>query len=224
MRNAVCVAGITALLLLPGISLGDSPWVRTTGHGHGKHHYSEHEDHAQGGPPPWAPAHGYRRKHDNDRYSEHERGEEHHVAYDPDRDFGIGQGTCRREAIGALLGGTFGAIVGSKVSSHDDKQLGIVTGAIIGVLVGRSIGRSMDEADQACTGQVLERAADRQSIAWNNPDTGVRYQVTPTDTYQRDGRYCREYVTNATIEGSRQTLHGTACRNADGSWQMGNHS
>jgi len=218
MRNSVYVAAVSALLMLPGISLGNPPWERTIGHSHGKHHYSEHDNKARGGTPPWAPAHGYRRKHQHN--------EDHHVAYDPDiYDFGIGQGTCRREAIGAILGGAVGAIVGSKVSSHDDKPLGIVTGAIIGVLVGRNIGRGMDEADQACTGQILERAADRHSVAWSNPDTGVQYKVTPTDTFQqRDGRYCREYVADASIEGTRQTIHGSACRNADGSWQMSNHS
>ncbi|MEJ2567169.1 MAG: RT0821/Lpp0805 family surface protein [Gammaproteobacteria bacterium] len=224
MRNAVFAASIAALIMMPGITLGDPPWAHD-GYGHGRHHYSEHDDQARGGPPPWAPAHGYRRKHDGDRYSAHERDEEHRVAHETDLDdFGISQGTCHREAVGAILGGTVGAIIGSKLSSHDDKPLGAVTGAVIGILVGRSIGHSMDDADQACTGQVLERAADRQSVAWVNPDTGVKYQVTPTDTYQRDGRYCREYITHATIEGARRTIHGTACRNADGSWQTNSNS
>jgi surface antigen len=225
MRKTVFAAGFTALMMmLPGITLGDPPWAHNE-QSHGRHHHTEHDGQAQGGPPPWAPAHGYRRMHDGDRYSEHERDEEHRVAYETDLDdYGISQGTCHREAIGAILGGTVGAIIGSKVGSREDKQLGVVTGAVIGILVGRSIGRSMDDADQACTGQILERAADRHSVAWANLTTGVRYKVTPTDTYQRDGHYCRKYVTYATIDGVRQTIHSSACRNANGSWQTSTHS
>lgn len=228
MRNVVLAAGIAALLILPGLSLADPPWGDNPGHGHGKHYDSDYGDRSEGGPPPWAPAHGYRRKHgeDHDHYRgddrEYDRGDDRYRRAD-DRyptDFGIPIGTCSREAVGAILGGAVGAAVGSRVGAHEDRQLATVTGAVIGVLVGRSIGRSMDDADQACTGQVLERASDRQSVMWRNPDTRVQYQVTPTRTYQRDGRYCREYTTNATVGGSRQTLYGTACRNADGSWQM----
>jgi surface antigen len=36
-----------------------------------------------------------------------------------------------------------------------------------------------------------------------------------------DGRYCREYQTVATVGGRRQQAYGTACRQPDGSWQMG---
>lgn len=41
------------------------------------------------------------------------------------------------------------------------------------------------------------------------------------DVYQDDaGRHCREYRTTATIEGRREALHGTVCRQPDGSWSF----
>jgi len=78
----------------------------------------------------------------------------------------------------------------------------------------------MDEVDQNCVGNVLEQAPDGETIIWNNPNKR-RYQVTPTRTYQEiSGRYCREYTTNAVINGRRQQMYGTACRQLDGSWQL----
>lgn len=61
-----------------------------------------------------------------------------------------------------------------------------------------------------------------QSSSWQNPDTGYRYAVTPTRTYAEDARPCREYTTEAWINGRRETVYGTACRQADGTWQASN--
>lgn len=225
MRITILAAGLVALLTLSGLSFAAPPWERGSGHDPGRHSVSAYGDRDEGGPPPWAPAHGYRRKHDE--YHGYDRGDDegHHADDDRvTRDFGIAAGTCNRESVGAFLGGVVGAAVGSQVGSREDRPLTVVAGTVIGVLVGRSIGRSMDAADQACTGQVLERAADRQRVTWSNPNTGVRYQVVPTGTYRSNGRYCRKYVTHAVFDGSTHTLYGTACRNADGSWQMNSSS
>jgi hypothetical protein len=34
------------------------------------------------------------------------------------------------------------------------------------------------------------------------------------------GQTCREYRTTATIDGKAQEIHGTACRQPDGTWQF----
>ena len=78
----------------------------------------------------------------------------------------------------------------------------------------------MDTLDQSCVGQTLEHAPSREAVAWENPDRGVSYQVTPTRTYRDDGgRYCREYQTIVTIGGESEQAYGNACRQTDGSWQ-----
>ncbi|MEM7299065.1 MAG: RT0821/Lpp0805 family surface protein, partial [Bacteroidota bacterium] len=59
--------------------------------------------------------------------------------------------------------------------------------------------------------------------AWKNPETGVDYTVTPTRTYESDyGRPCREFSTEAVIDGRREVVYGTACREPDGSWRVQN--
>jgi surface antigen len=109
--------------------------------------------------------------------------------------------------------------VGASIGKDGGRDAATVIGAVIGAVVGGSIGRSMDEADRACTGQALEYAEDRRPVSWRNPDDGRSYVVTPTRTYQDEGRYCREYTTRSTLSGKTQQIHGTACRMDDGRWQ-----
>ena len=161
-------------------------------------------------PPPWAPAHGYRAKH---RHYDDEGERYPATGY-------IVNGSCNRAALGTVLGGVVGGAVGAQVGKGSGRDTATVIGAIVGAVVGGSIGRSMDETDRYCTGQTLEYAQDRHPVAWRNPDTGGSYVVTPTRTYQRGERYCREYTTKATVAGRTQQVYGTACRQDDGSWQI----
>jgi surface antigen len=164
-----------------------------------------------GGPPPWAPAHGYRRQ----------QGGGYRTAYEPP--FEIRRGRCNRTELGIVLGGLTGAAIGSKVAKGEKRTAAIIGGSIIGALVGGSIGRTMDEIDQNCVGQALEHAPDGQNIVWNAPEDGSRYQVKPVETYQDNGgRYCREYQATSMIGGRTQQTYGTACRQPDGSWRLMN--
>lgn len=169
----------------------------------------------RGGPPPWAPAHGYRKikvkKGAQDQY------------FNP-ADFVLlpssGFGRCNRDVIGVVLGGAAGGALGTQVGSGSGKTASIIGGTILGALVGGSIGRSMDRIDQNCIGQVLERTPTDRTVVWKNPDTGGEYRVTPTQTVQRpDGAYCREYQTQIVIDGRTEQAYGKACRQPDGSWQ-----
>ncbi|MGE5537248.1 MAG: RT0821/Lpp0805 family surface protein [Gemmatimonas sp.] len=182
-------------------------------------------------PPPWAPAHGWREKHD---HHEHHRDEYYEARiYQPmvampwrgesPAPYGIDHGTCRRDLLGAVLGGGTGALLGSTIGEGTGKLVAVAGGAILGVLAGGAIGRSMDEVDQNCIGQALEHAPNGQRIAWSSPDGGPAYTVVPMQTYAMpDGRYCREYTTNARIGGRTQQTYGRACRQPDGSWQIVN--
>jgi len=180
----------------------------------------------RGGPPPWAPAHGHRAKQggrhgQSDDWGDHRlRDGDDHVGYDTvTRDLGILEGACRREEIGAALGGVVGGVIGSKVGKGDERKVATIASAVLGALVGSQIGRHMDQTNQQCTGQILERAPDRQAVTSRNPDTGVQYRVTPTKTFRQQAHYCREYIAEATIGGTATRVRGNACRKPDGSWQ-----
>ncbi len=162
------------------------------------------------GPPPWAPAHGYRKKR---------RG----TYYIYDAPYGIYERTCWREQLGQALGAVAGGVAGYQVGKGHGKAAAVIGGTIIGALIGGHVGRSMDDVDQNCIGQILEHAPPSQPIVWQNPQSDGQYQVTPQQPYQdASGRYCREYQTTAVIGGQPQQVYGTACRQPDGSWQLVN--
>ena len=163
-----------------------------------------------GGPPPWAPAHGYR-----GRGGSTLRADATYIA-----PFHLDLGRCNRGALGAALGGAAGGVLGSKIGDGAGRDAATIAGAIIGVMVGQSVGQWMDGLDQACVGQVLEHTPSGRPVEWANPDNGVVYQVTPAETYRLGGdRYCREFQAEAQIGSQTRRVSGTACRHPDGSWE-----
>jgi hypothetical protein len=122
-------------------------------------------------PPPWAPAHGWRKKNDPD-----------YVGYTGkkwERDYGVIDGRCNTAAIGAVLGGVTGAVIGSRAAEPQDRPVAIVLGTTIGALIGAKIGEQIDEGDRACMGHALELAGERKTVVWTNRATGVTYRLTP---------------------------------------------
>jgi surface antigen len=68
---------------------------------------------------------------------------------------------------------------------------------------------------------VLEKNKDGQPSTWNNPNTGHSGRVTPTSTqHASSGEYCREYEHEITVDGRKEIVKGTACRQNDGSWRV----
>jgi surface antigen len=127
-------------------------------------------------------------------------------------------GCATQEDTGAVVGGVAGAVLGSQVGRGEGKHIAIAIGAIAGTMIGASIGRHMDEEDRHLAGMGLEYNRTGESTHWRNPDTGIEYSLTPTQTFDdRDGP-CREFALNAFIDGRPEIVHGTACRRPDGSW------
>jgi len=165
-----------------------------------------------GDPPPWAPAHGWRKK--NDPYYTGYSGKRW------DRDYGIVEGSCNREAVGAVLGGVVGGAVGSQIGKGSGRQVAIVVGTITGAVIGAQIGRDIDNADRACMGHALELAGDNRRVRWSNPETGTTYLITPVKGYASNGHTCREFDLKTTRDGRSETGKGHACQTGDGTWQI----
>ncbi|MBL3590439.1 MAG: glycine zipper 2TM domain-containing protein [gamma proteobacterium endosymbiont of Lamellibrachia anaximandri] len=262
ISSVLSLSAITLFLFSSSLAIAD-PWKNESGHGkhreRGGSYYKYEEEYGdckreykrgrggykyeekctpearhEGGPPPWAAAHGYRSKQryggvygqdqhyeDTDSYEDTDPYEEYITVTE---NLGILHGTCNREALGELLGGVAGGALGTRVGKGDGKTIATIAGTVAGILVGRHIGRSMDQADQQCIGQILERAQDQQAVVWRNPYTGVKYEITPQKTYEHQGRYCREYLAEATTRGSAGRVQGMACRRSDGTWLIANQS
>ena len=163
-------------------------------------------------PPPWAPAHGWRKKHDP-----------YYVGYTGhkwEKDYGVIGGRCNTEAVGAVLGGAVGGVVGSQVGKGSDRVIATILGTAVGAVVGAKIGRDIDERDRACMGHALELMGDGRPVAWKNPATGVDYRLTPVKGYDVGGVPCRDFTTRAAYGGKSDTTRGTACRRGDGVWEF----
>ncbi len=162
-------------------------------------------------PPPWAPAHGWRKKNDPTYAGYSGR------AWTDD--YGVQSGRCNREAIGAVLGGLAGAAAGSEVGKGGERAVATVVGTLIGAAIGAEIGRRMDRTDRSCAGHALELARDGQSVTWANPATGVTYQLTPVDpTSSSDG--CRKFRMIATGAFGLSEGRTIACPSGDGVWDL----
>src|SRR5262245_45692566 len=106
-------------------------------------------------PPPWAPAYGYRAKHDHKHKHKHKHDDDdddddddRRIVYVPyDSAYGIDHGQCDRglvssEVVGGVIGGAVGGVAGAQFGKGKGKTAATIGGAIVGVLVGASVGRS----------------------------------------------------------------------------------
>lgn len=125
-----------------------------------------------------------------------------------------------QEQTGMVIGGVLGGAIGSEIGRGSGRTAATIIGAMAGMAVGGAIGRSMDEQDRRKTAHTLETVRSGVPSQWRNPDSGHEYRVTPTRTYQTAAGPCREYTVDGLIGGQRETLVGTACRQADGSWRV----
>jgi surface antigen len=123
--------------------------------------------------------------------------------------------------VGTVSGAVIGGLVGSRFGGGAGQMVAVGAGAVAGAYIGGQIGRSMDVQDQAQMRQAFEYNAVGQPAYWQNTNTGAVYDVTPVRNISYEGNpYCREYRSTAVIGGQHQQVYGTACRQADGTWQV----
>lgn len=120
--------------------------------------------------------------------------------------------------VGAIAGGAAGAAIGGK----KNRAAGLAIGAVTGGILGNLIGADLDERDRqlaaAAEYRALEYGQAGSATPWNNPANQHRGQIVPGKPYQQNGTYCRPYTHTIYVSGQPQTARGTACRQADGTW------
>jgi surface antigen len=128
----------------------------------------------------------------------------------------------QQEQSGMVIGGLLGGVLGSQVGRGDGRTAAIILGSLAGAAVGGSVGHSMAEVDKMRTAQTLETVRTGVPTSWKNPDSGNQYVVVPTRTYDAPTGPCRDYTIDAIVGGKKDKVNGTACRQADGSWDVRN--
>lgn len=129
-----------------------------------------------------------------------------------------------KEIGGAVIGGAAGGLLGSQIGSGTGQVAATAAGVFLGAWLGSELGRSLDENDrreaERSAQAALEDNPDGRTSTWRNPNSGHSGSTTPTRTYETAQGPCREYTTSVVIDGRTQTAHGTACREADGTWRI----
>jgi surface antigen len=164
-----------------------------------------------GDPPQWAPAHGKRKR--SDEYN----------GYTGKRwrkDYGVLEGRCNREAVGAVVGAAAGGAIGSRVAKNGDRPVAILVGTVAGAIIGAQIGRDIDETDRACIGHALELAGDKKRVTWTGADNRTTYLLTPLRGVDHAGANCREFDLVVSAGGKRDTSRARACPGGDGTWRI----
>lgn len=124
-----------------------------------------------------------------------------------------------QEQTGMVIGGILGGALGSEVGGGHGRTVATVIGTLLGSTIGGAVGRSMDDSDRIKVAHTLETVRTGVPSQWRNPDTGNRYTVVPTRTYETAGAPCREFTINGSIGAAKEKIYGTACRQSDGSWR-----
>ncbi|MFI4983716.1 MAG: RT0821/Lpp0805 family surface protein [Rickettsiales bacterium] len=133
-------------------------------------------------------------------------------------------GNVNKQNVGTLLGAGAGAWIGSNVGKGKGNIVGIAAGTLLGALAGSTIGKSLDQADVAYANRTHQDALEYNKVgsasSWKNPDSGASGTITPTKTYTKNERQCREYTQTISVGGKVEKGYGTACRQPDGSWEI----
>lgn len=134
-------------------------------------------------------------------------------------------GSLNKQDVGTVLGGVAGGVAGYQFGGGAGKAAATIGGSLLGAYLGREIGASLDRADLAYYNQTSQKALETgqsgQALPWKNPQSGNSGTITPSNYYQTaSGQYCREYQQEIIVGGKKQSGHGTACRQPDGSWQI----
>ena len=123
---------------------------------------------------------------------------------------------------GSAIGAITGDIIGNQFGRGSGKVAATLAGAVVGGIVGNDIGKSLDARDRELARQAeyeaWESGPSRQPMRWSNPDNGRYGEIIADDYYYRGPARCRDFVHRIWIDGRPRAMHGTACRNPDGTW------
>ncbi len=100
-----------------------------------------------------------------------------------------------------------------------------VTGSIPAPATVAPAQMSLSPDDWAYAQGALARALDPQgaaaAVAWNNPTSGMRGEITPVGAvYVAEGQVCRAFLAEIGGKEPARRLQGRGCRGSEGLWSI----
>lgn len=140
-----------------------------------------------------------------------------------------GQGPSGRQ-VGTVVGSVVGILVGSQIGSGVERAAAIAGLAVLGGWLGGELGEGLTTEDRHQAGTATQEALANnhsgETTTWANPVSGASGQVTPGPVYKaksgaRAGQQCRQIdIVAKPASGSAKRGQRTACRNANGEWEV----
>ena len=124
-------------------------------------------------------------------------------------------------SAGAALGGWVGYQFGGGLGQMAFTAAGAIVGGAGGYVAANQLLPSDRVLYDSTTRKGLAESADGQVLSWYNPETGNQGVFRPTRSFTAmSGRSCRHYRTTVAFHDGFASSDGTACRMADGQWQI----
>lgn len=122
------------------------------------------------------------------------------------------------EAVGTMLGAAGGGLIGSQIGDGRGQAAATAAGVALGAILGNAIGRDADGGHRGY-GPVRDRHwRHSPPPVYTPPAYGLGYAYgQPAPAYRSS---CRQVVEDVLVNGWRQTIYRTACRQPDGSWRI----
>lgn len=132
------------------------------------------------------------------------------------------RGALSKTDVGTAVGVVGGGLIGSTIGGGAGKVVAVLGGGLLGGILGNQIGQSLDNADRAAYDRASQQAMETgHTQSWNHDNH--HGSIHPHKRYvNSDGQYCREYTQTIYVDGKKHQGHGTACRQADGTWAIEN--
>lgn len=138
-----------------------------------------------------------------------------------------GQENLSREdkiAIGVISGFVLGGVLGYQMlGSGSSRMLLAAASAAGGAYGGKLLAERLTQYDKTAMHDTayntLTSGATGETATWQNADTGTHGSITPTRTYlDTQGRICREYDAQISVDGQVVQGRETACKAEAGHW------
>ena len=139
----------------------------------------------------------------------------------------LGQDELSREdqiAIGTVGGAVLGGLIGYEFFGGGDARylyaLGLgAAGAYGGALLADRLTEFDKTAMNETAYNTLQNGASGETATWNNGRTGTEGTITPLRTFlDTQGRICREYDAEISVQGETVAGRETACMTEAGHW------
>ncbi len=135
-----------------------------------------------------------------------------------ERETGVSKGAQTGVLGGAAVGGVIAGIAGASPAWIAGST---ILGAVAGGLLGDYLTKDDREQHAQSSYDAFETKDTGGETSWSNPESG-NGGTTKIDAVYRtsEGKLCKDFTQTIEADGRSETMRGTTCQEADGTWKV----